>query len=32
MVRWPGVIEPDTICNAIMSHMDWVPTLLAAAR
>ncbi len=31
LVRWPGVIEPGSICNEIMSHMDWLPTLLAAA-
>jgi len=31
LVRWPGVIEPGTIHNEIMSHEDWMPTLLAAA-
>lgn len=31
MVRWPGHIKPDTISNEIMHHMDWLPTLLAAA-
>jgi arylsulfatase len=31
MVRWPGKIEPGTVSNEIMSHLDWVPTLLAAA-
>jgi len=31
LVRWPGVIEPDSVCNEIMSHMDWLPTLVAAA-
>jgi arylsulfatase len=31
MVRWPGKIKADTISNDIMSHMDWLPTLLAAA-
>jgi len=31
LVRWPGVIEPGTIVNDIMSHEDWAPTLLAAA-
>ena len=30
MVRWPGKIAPDTISNNIMSHLDWVPTLMAA--
>ena len=31
LVRWPGVIEPGSICNEIISTMDWLPTLLAAA-
>jgi arylsulfatase len=31
MVRWPGVVEPGTVCNEIVSHMDWLPTFLAAA-
>lgn len=31
MVRWPGHIKPDTVSNGIMHHMDWLPTLLAAA-
>ena len=31
MVRWPGKIEPGSVSNEIMSHMDWVPTLMAAA-
>ena len=31
MVRWPGKIEPDSVSNEIMHHMDWLPTLLAAA-
>jgi len=31
MVRWPGKIKPGSVSNAIMSHMDWMPTLLAAA-
>jgi arylsulfatase len=31
MVRWPGVIEPGSVCNEIVSHMDWLPTFLAAA-
>ncbi len=30
-VRWPGVIKPNTVCNEIISHLDWLPTLLAAA-
>jgi arylsulfatase A-like enzyme len=31
MVRWPGHIKPGTVSNDIMSHLDWMPTLLAAA-
>ncbi len=31
LMRWPGVIEPGSVCNEIMTHMDWLPTLLAAA-
>jgi len=31
MVRWPGVIEPGSVSNEIMHHMDWFPTFVAAA-
>jgi len=31
MVRWPGTIKGGTVINDIMSHEDWLPTLLAAA-
>ena len=31
MVRWPGKIPAGKISNEIMSHLDWMPTLLAAA-
>nr|WP_287412485.1 arylsulfatase [Pseudodesulfovibrio sp.] len=31
MVRWPGHIKAGSISNEIISHMDWMPTLLAAA-
>lgn len=31
MVRWPGTIEPGTVSNEIMHHMDWFPTFAAAA-
>jgi arylsulfatase len=31
MVRWPGKVPSGVIVNGIMSHMDWVPTLMAAA-
>lgn len=30
-VRWPGHIEPGSVSNEIISHLDWMPTLLAAA-
>ena len=30
MVRWPGVIEPGSISNEIISQLDWLPTILAA--
>jgi len=31
MVRWPGHIKAGVWSNEIMHHMDWFPTLLAAA-
>ncbi len=31
MVRWPGHIKPGSVSNDIVSHMDWMPTFLAAA-
>jgi len=31
LVRWPGVIEPGTVFNDIISLIDWFPTLAAAA-
>lgn len=31
MVRWPGKIPAGQVINDIMSHEDWVPTLMAAA-
>lgn len=31
MVRWPGKIKAGEWSNQIMHHMDWLPTLLAAA-
>ena len=31
MVRWPGRIKEGQVINEIMSHEDWVPTLMAAA-
>ncbi len=29
LVRWPGMIEPGTQINDIISHMDWFPTIAA---
>jgi arylsulfatase A-like enzyme len=31
LMRWPGKIPAGTISNQIVSHMDWLPTFLAAA-
>lgn len=31
MVRWPAKIPAGVISNDIMSHLDWMPTLAAAA-
>ncbi len=31
MIRWPGRIEPGTVSNEIVSHLDWLPTFLSAA-
>ena len=31
MVRWPGVVQPSTVANGIVHHMDWFPTFVAAA-
>lgn len=31
MVRWPAKIKAGQISNEIMSHLDWMPTLAAAA-
>jgi arylsulfatase len=30
-VRWPGRFKAGTMLNDIVSHQDWLPTLLAAA-
>jgi arylsulfatase len=30
-VRWTGKIKANTVLNGIVSHQDWLPTLLAAA-
>jgi len=31
LVRWPAKIKPGQVSNEIISHLDWMPTLLAAA-
>ena len=31
VVKWPAKIKPGQVSNEIMSGMDWMPTLLAAA-
>jgi len=31
MMKWPGKIKPGTISNAIVHHMDMLPTFVAAA-
>jgi arylsulfatase len=31
MVRWPGKIKPGSVSNEIISHLDWLPTLLDMA-
>jgi len=31
MVKWPKKIKPHQVSNEMMSGMDWLPTLLAAA-
>lgn len=31
VVRWPGKIPAGVVSNEIISHMDWMPTFLAAA-
>ena len=30
-IRWPGKVAPGSVSIDIMSHLDWFPTLLAAA-
>ena len=31
IVRWPGRIAAGSVSNEIMTHLDWLPTLLAIA-
>ena len=30
MVRWPAKLKAGSVSNEIVSHLDWVPTLMAA--
>jgi arylsulfatase len=30
-LRWPGKIKAGSVSNQLISHMDWLPTFLAAA-
>jgi arylsulfatase len=32
VMRWPGKVKAGSIFNDITSHIDWMPTLLAAAN
>jgi len=29
MVRWPGKVQPGSVTNEIVHHMDWLPTFAA---
>jgi arylsulfatase A-like enzyme len=31
ILRWPGHVPADSVCNGIISGMDWFPTFLTAA-
>jgi arylsulfatase len=31
LIRWPGRIQPGSVSNEIISGLDWLPTLMAAA-
>ena len=31
VIRWPGKIKPASVSNQVVSGLDWLPTLLAAA-
>jgi arylsulfatase A-like enzyme len=31
LVRWPGRVNAGSTSNEIMSHLDWAPTIMAAA-
>ena len=31
VIRWPGTVKPGSVYNDIISHEDWLPTLVGAA-
>jgi arylsulfatase A-like enzyme len=31
LIRWPGRIQPGSVSNEMISGLDWLPTLMAAA-
>jgi arylsulfatase len=31
LIRWPGRVQPGSVSNEIISGLDWLPTLMAAA-
>lgn len=31
MIRWPGIVQPGSVSNEIVHHMDWLPTFVSAA-
>jgi arylsulfatase len=31
LVRWPGHVKSGTVTNELMSHNDWIPTLMSIA-
>jgi len=30
LLRWPGMVEPNSVCNEIVGSHDWLPTLVRA--
>ncbi len=31
LVRWPGKVKAGSVCNDLVAHLDWFPTLAAVA-
>jgi arylsulfatase A-like enzyme len=31
LMRWPGKVDAGTVSNELISHLDWLPTLVSAA-